>query len=711
MCYFGLAFVDTPAGDLNTDGFISGDNAIRTRMSNQNSHEIYPWYAGWGSTAYAITGGGAGNAAKVATSGGAGGEAHFYKECSNKGICNRGSGLCECFPGFAGEGCSRSACPNDCSGHGTCERMVDKSPGYRGWDLYATQECTCDAAYFGPDCSLRKCPMGDDPVTKYDGFTRIQLKSKAEYSAGYYDTGKCGSGPTSGLPCSNAAQCAGADFAVTSETRSGYRLWTHEPFGCVTANDAHANAGGGAMCIGWNPWYSKGIMGADNSDVTHDDHATTGDLCYYGRTAASPEVCMQKPVRYSSDAQYKLSAIYTHVMKVTGSDSEATGTLTGGSCIGTGVSLSSPFECSNLDFWSLYLKDVTGQFQIGDSLNVKGAAVGAECDDGTSAQGACTGNKTWSPNTVTGNFGSAFNFDLCNYIKSIGTYYAAGVAGGEQKDEEQVITISFNSITGADNTNEHYFGGHFAIEFTDEMGDTWMTKAIDVTSSVSNKKTGSIAETATVHYDIYPIDTSFTGAGLTPANIYTSLPGGDPTSHIARKIEAALEELPNGVVGDVQVEFIPSTYTIALGGDAGNATYGELLTKRSYSVSFIGNSGNIPPLKVAYSLTDLESSKKVGFTNAKCRGSAANCISPYSGTSWTALAADQSKANVVVQDTDYYGWPRRHAVGSTNKGQNGTKENVECSNRGICDYSSGLCQCFAGFTDEDCSRQNALSMA
>merc|ERR1719486_274801 len=175
MCYFGLAFVATPSGDLNTDGFIS-DNQYRTRMTNQDNWEIYPWYAGWGSTAYDVTGD-TGSTALAVTAGGAGGEAHFYKECSNKGICNRGSGLCECFPGFTGEGCTRTACPNDCSGHGTCERMVDKAPAYRGWDMWATQECSCEPGYFGADCSLRKCPMGDDPVTKYEGYTKLTFKN------------------------------------------------------------------------------------------------------------------------------------------------------------------------------------------------------------------------------------------------------------------------------------------------------------------------------------------------------------------------------------------------------------------------------------------------------------------------------------------------------------------------------------------------------
>lgn len=110
--------------------------------------------------------------------------------CSNAGICNISTGECECFPGYTGIACQRSklccfcmvvltlmhvqdTCPNECSGHGTCvtisdmsllkgpdyDHLLDQSGdgigvAYANWDKESITQCSCDAAYFGPDCSL-----------------------------------------------------------------------------------------------------------------------------------------------------------------------------------------------------------------------------------------------------------------------------------------------------------------------------------------------------------------------------------------------------------------------------------------------------------------------------------------------------------------------------------------------------------------------------
>jgi len=174
-CYFGLAHVDSPKGDLNADGLVSGP--LTTVITGS---EVYPW----GTTEQFPNA----NA----------NEGHFYMECSNKGICDRKTGTCDCFDGYTGTACARAACPNDCSGHGTCESIkelaemrsfdtnahdaattrvaggatgghdyssaIEESYSYDLWDSDKTMGCKCDPVYYGADCSLKKCKYGVDPL-------------------------------------------------------------------------------------------------------------------------------------------------------------------------------------------------------------------------------------------------------------------------------------------------------------------------------------------------------------------------------------------------------------------------------------------------------------------------------------------------------------------------------------------------------------------
>jgi hypothetical protein len=137
-------------------------------------------------------------------------KAHALAECSDRGLCDRKTGQCTCFPPFTGGACERLACPNSCSGHGQCLSMrelsiawAQRSPSYAleygglgymttAWDYDVMHGCLCDSAwpvgyeagqyqlgeYFGPDCSLRRCPTGNNPysnVYQMDCFLMTQF--------------------------------------------------------------------------------------------------------------------------------------------------------------------------------------------------------------------------------------------------------------------------------------------------------------------------------------------------------------------------------------------------------------------------------------------------------------------------------------------------------------------------------------------------------
>jgi hypothetical protein len=159
--------VDTPQGDLNSNGVLDS-YPVPSRSESKSTFEGFPLSYAHG-------------ADDVTTWS----EAHFYAECSNKGVCDRSTGLCECWPGYEGSGCTRTACPSasaeTCSGHGTCNTIAaeaDADHAYNGWDMHKTQACKCDPGYTGIDCSQRTCPSGDDPITKYVKLTTLCMEKE-----------------------------------------------------------------------------------------------------------------------------------------------------------------------------------------------------------------------------------------------------------------------------------------------------------------------------------------------------------------------------------------------------------------------------------------------------------------------------------------------------------------------------------------------------
>jgi hypothetical protein len=77
------------------------------------------------------------------------GRFHKYSECSGQGLCARGTGVCECFPGYEGKACQRTSCPNSCSGHGRCEYIENLGYAATAFDFADAANAKYYKTYWG----------------------------------------------------------------------------------------------------------------------------------------------------------------------------------------------------------------------------------------------------------------------------------------------------------------------------------------------------------------------------------------------------------------------------------------------------------------------------------------------------------------------------------------------------------------------------------
>ena len=113
MCPVGAAFVDTPLGDLSHQGSMSSSSYSQVQQYRYKQAQVWPSKAKVNpNSAISLDSDGSVDPLGSNVVGGWAaqpGEGHFTVECSGKGSCDRELGLCDCFDGFTGAACQRSA--------------------------------------------------------------------------------------------------------------------------------------------------------------------------------------------------------------------------------------------------------------------------------------------------------------------------------------------------------------------------------------------------------------------------------------------------------------------------------------------------------------------------------------------------------------------------------------------------------------------------
>lgn len=594
-----------------------------------------------------------------------------------------------------------ASCPNDCSQHGVCNQF---------------SACVCYRNWMGADCSERVCPFGhafiDTPqgdlnadgrvdranVKVFTIVTNVVYGAETTFPANVMIFPDTEDGNT---PNDLKAYGTSVASAISTESSANTYQWSipvvvHDnsdpdlTSGNLATKCAAVTDVDGAVVRGCDL-----ILGIGDGSQTVEITANTLDSYTYQTQFTNSKTWELYPVnhgkgkpsttltKYWDEAHFYAECSGKGTCNRDSGECECYPGFTGAGCART----SCPNECSGHGVCSR-LTDLQSTYKAWDRNKTQACVCDAGYQGIDCSQRVCPSGD--DPITRNSEPAEGASVEYVNsphtggqeaQIQTFGRLFAptASVCSdGASPDRE--------TCENAGNVWTTY--GTFALEFTDEFGDKWVTQTLEWDASAAD-------------------------------------------------VENALEALPNSVIQDVIVHDSTDDIVYSSSLTAFNGQF------KSWTVTFITNSGDIPSLGVRYSwagtinsLAKTENDNAGQFrTLARCGVSNDGCVDVDSADTHTndvmataigvcsfrtctggssepsVYSGDASDEQylLMVTDTVQSDVDAIKVVFHTT-GRPGSQENAVCSNRGLCDYSSGLCKCFNGFTDDDCSRQNALAM-